>query len=187
MTESKIVAELKTIIEGKFSNTEIAQEFLKRLKQGELTRDENQKSHFCAYFAAYDPKAKQVFVGHHKKSGLWLFNGGHIDKEENTKETVVREIGEEWGLNGDNFEIKAPALLTITEINNPTKQPCNSHYDLWFFIAVDKKSFNPVEANLLEEFHKTGWKNLSEARHLITEKNTLSAIDFIEKNYFKKQ
>ncbi|MFA5994153.1 MAG: hypothetical protein WC823_04290 [Parcubacteria group bacterium] len=49
---------------------------------------------------------------------------------------------------------------------------------------MDKNSFNPVEDNLLEEFHEAGWKNLDEARNLVTEKNTLSAIDFVERNYF---
>ena len=131
-------SELKELLTEKFSDNEIASRFLQRLEQGELTRDENQKSHLCAYFAAYDSDAKQVFIGHHKKSGLWLFNGGHIDKGETMKETVVREIGEEWGLDGNNFEVNAPAFLTITEINNPTKQPCNFHFDLWFFISVKK-------------------------------------------------
>ncbi|MCK9378788.1 MAG: NUDIX domain-containing protein [Candidatus Moranbacteria bacterium] len=145
----------------------------------------NPKSHFCAYFAAYDPKAKQVFVGHHKKSGLWLFNGGHIDEGETMSEILVREIGEEWGLDGNDFEIKPPAFLIITEIDNPTKQPCNFHYDLWCFVSVDKNNFNPDKSKLLEEFHEAGWKSLDEARSLIKEKNTLLAIEFVESNYFK--
>ena len=99
-------------------------------------------------------------------------------------ETLTREISEEWGLNANDFEIKPPAFLTLTEINNPTKQPCNWHYDIWSFIAVDKNNFQPVEEKLLEEFHEAGWKNLVEARVLIKEKNTLLAIDFVEKELF---
>jgi 8-oxo-dGTP pyrophosphatase MutT (NUDIX family) len=184
---SDLKFELKNLLSSQFSADEIASKFLQRIEKGDLTRDENPKSHLCTYFAAYDSKAGQVFIGHHKKSGLWLFNGGHIDKGETMNETLVREIGEEWGLDGNDFEIKPPAFLTITEIDNPTKQPCNFHYDLWCFISVDKNSFSPVESKLLEEFHEAGWKNLEEARSLIKDKNTSLAIDFIESNYFNSK
>lgn len=176
--------ELREIIEKQFLNTKIVSNFLKRLKHGNLTRDEDDKSHFCVYFAAYDPTAKEVFIGHHKKSGLWLFNGGHIDKDENLNQTLIREIKEEWGLDGKNFEIKLPELLTITEIYNPTKQPCRTHYDLWYLIKASKINFKPEESNLLEEFYEAGWKNLQEARNLIKDKSTLEAVDFIKDNCF---
>lgn len=155
---TKQAQELKEILKNNFPNDESALKFLKRIKEGKITRDENPKSHICVYFAAYDPVAKQVFIGHHKKSGFWLFNGGHIDKGETMKESLSREIGEEWGLNANNLKIKMLAFLTITEIDNPTKQPCNWHYDLWNFIAMDKNTFHPVEEKLLEEFHEAGWR-----------------------------
>jgi len=179
----KLKNEIEGLINGQFSGSDIATRFLQRLEKGELTRDENSKSHLCAYFAAIDPGAKQVFIGHHKKSGLWLFNGGHIDQGETMHETVIREIGEEWGLNGNVFEINPPSLITITEINNPTKQKCNLHYDLRHFVSVDKNKFKPLDENLLEEFHEAGWKSLEEARSLIADKNTLLAIDFIESKF----
>jgi len=182
MTELNLSEELIEIINNNTGDQ--APKFLERLSQSKLTRDEDPKSHFCAYFAAFDPEAKQVFIGHHKKSGFWLFNGGHIDKGELLSETLIREIGEEWGLDGSDFEIKPPALLTITEIDNATKQPCNVHYDFWCFIPADKDNFKPVESKLLEEFHEAGWKNLEKARSLVKDKNTLLAIDFIENNYF---
>lgn len=184
--KSRLALEIEGLLKDQFAGNEMASKFLQRIEQGTLTKDENPKSHLCAYFAAYDPNANQVFIGHHKKSGLWLFNGGHIDSGETMNETLIREIGEEWGLDGNDFELNPPAFLTITEIDNPTKQPCNFHYDLWCFISVDKNSFNPVEAKLLEEFHEASWKNLDEARNLIREKNTLSAIDFVENNYFSQ-
>lgn len=186
MSKVNQAEELEEILKNNFSNDSLTSRFIERIKEGKLTRDENPKSHLCTYFAAYDPKAKQVFIGHHKKSGLWLFNGGHIDEGEVIRETLIREINEEWGLNGNDFEIKPPVLLTVTEIKNSTKQPCNFHYDLWYFISVDKYNFKPVEEKLLEEFYEAGWKNLDEARSLIKDKNTLLAVDFVENNYFNK-
>lgn len=186
-SKSKLTIELKALLNNQFSGDKIASKFLQRIEQGELTRDENPKSHFCVMFAAYDSNAKQVFIGHHKKAGKWLFSGGHIDKEETIGKTLAREINEEWGLNIDDLEIKPSSFIAITEIDNPMKQPCNFHYDLWHFIFVDKNNFKPAEEKLLKEFHKFGWKNLDEARELVQDKNTLLAIDFVENNYFNSK
>src|SRR6185369_9101284 len=100
MTESKITLalELEDLIKRKFSSDETALKYLERIKLGNLTKKENPQSHFCTYFAPYDPKAKQVFIGHHKKAGIWLFNGGHVDEGETLRDTLNREIDEEWGL-----------------------------------------------------------------------------------------
>lgn len=185
MTKSRLALELEELFKDDgFAGDEMAGRFLKRVREGNLVKHENPKSHFCAYFAAYDSRAKEVFIGHHKKSGLWLFNGGHIDQNETIKESLIREIGEEWGLDGYNFQINPPAFFTITQIDNPTKQPCNFHFDLWCFLALDKNNFKPNESNLLEEFYEYGWKNLAEARNLMTHENQLLAIDFVKRNYF---
>lgn len=181
--------ELLQEIEGllnKAVSEEIALVFKERLKSGCLTRDENQESHFCAYFAACDYKNKQLFIGHHIKSGLWLFNGGHIDKDETLRETVSREIGEEWGLDVSDLEVGSPALLTIAAIDNPTKQKCKLHLDVWHFINVDMNDFNPDQLKVAEEFHTTRWIGLAEARQIITDPGTRQALDFIEANYFDK-
>ena len=69
-----------------------------RLEKGSLARDEDIHSHFCAYFVPYNPANKTILVGDHKKSGLWLMPGGHIDANESLLETVNREIEEELGV-----------------------------------------------------------------------------------------
>jgi hypothetical protein len=43
----------------------------------------------------------------------------------------------------------------------------------------------PDQSLLDTEFHTTGWKNIEEARNLITDPNTLKAIDKF-KNLFNK-
>lgn len=185
MPESKLAVELKNIIEKKFSKNEVAQKFLERLEQEKLTINENPQSHLCTYFAAYDPKARQVFIGHHKKAGLWLVNGGHIDEGETLQETLKREIDEEWGLDYENLNISEPQLFTITEIYNPGKQPCRAHYDIWHFVSVDKNTFNPDKDKLAEEFYENRWANLKEARELVIKDiNHTKAVDFVENNLF---
>jgi 8-oxo-dGTP pyrophosphatase MutT (NUDIX family) len=159
---------------------EDAHRFIRRLERGNLTRDEDPHTHFCIYFAGYDPKSKEVFVGHHKKSGLWLFNGGHIDKGETPREAVEREMVEEWGIRMTVDEINDSSLLTITDIENPTEQTCTLHYDIWYFIPISKAEFKPDERLLSKEFYQIGWKPMTEAGELITDANTLLAIEKIK-------
>lgn len=152
--------------------------FLKDSDKGSLRETKILKSHYCVYFAAYDPDEKQVFIGHHIKSGLWLVNGGHIDKNEAPKEAMEREMEEEWGFvySTENLE---PQLLTVTEIVNP-KQTCKRHYNIWYFLPVAKPSFHPDKRLLAKEFYKTGWFDLNQAKRLVTETNTLKALGKLE-------
>lgn len=171
--------ELKRIIQETVASRTIKEEFISRLNAGAITRDENPRSHFCTYFPAYDPQAKAVFIGLHKKSGLWLFNGGHIDKDETPNEAVQREIEEEWG-SKQKMTIPAPSLLTITEIENPKKQTCEHHFDIWYFFAVNKTNFTPDPLLLAQEFYEWGWKSVHDTRPLIKNKETLLALGEIE-------
>ncbi|QQG47323.1 MAG: NUDIX domain-containing protein [Candidatus Woesebacteria bacterium] len=180
MTE-RLVTEITSIVETTDSVSEIKQEYLRRLTEGLLTRDENPQTHYCVYFAGFSPEDREVFIGHHKKSGLWLFNGGHIDKGETPTEALRREIGEEWGNpNMPEDAVGKPELLTITKIDNP-KQTCKTHYDIWHFIWLDKNTFNPDPEKLAKEFHETRWITLDEAKKLITDPSTLEAIEYLEK------
>lgn len=99
------------------------------------------------------------------------------------REAVGREINEEWGLEADNFNIGDPAFLTVTRIENQSKRPCKTHFDVWHFIDVDKDNFKPNQLKLAEEFHQVKWMDLVEAREKVVNAETLSALDFIEANY----
>lgn len=169
-----------TQIVSTFPKFSVVEEFAKRVSHGQLTKDENPVSHSCVYFAGYDKETKKVFIGHHKKSGLWLFNGGHIDKGETPEEAVEREISEEWGVAISNESIGEPKLLTIAPINNQNKS-CRTHFDIWYFVSLSEKDFKPNQDLLETEFHVTGWKTFDEARELMTESANLLAVDTIEK------
>lgn len=184
MTE-KITKRISAIA-SEHSTSPVFLEFVGRIKEGQLSRDENPYTHFCVYFAGYDKETERVFIGHHKKSGLWLFNGGHIDKGETPEEALEREMGEEWGLKVNIKHIGEPKLLTITPIYNPTKQKCTRHYDIWYFVPLSETGFKPNQNLLASEFHTTGWKSIVEAKTLITDSNTLKAISEFENLFSKK-
>lgn len=163
------------IINHEICSEQIANYWIERLKKGNLTRDDGSVSHFCCYFLPYNPTTKQVFIVHHKKSGLWLSPGGHIDKGENLMQTLNREIEEELGIkNKIKKEIK-PFLLTITPIENRV-QPCKEHLDIWYRFPTDGSEFN-VDP---KEFHTTKWVSIEEARRAVTDPPNLEALSKTE-------
>lgn len=175
--------ELEVLLDKCYS-AEVADIFRENIEHGGLVKERDPQRHLCVYFAACDFQSRKLFIGHHKKSGLWLFNGGHVDAGESLLETAQREIEEEWGLSSQLFKINQPALLTATDINNPTKQVCRLHLDVWYFIDVRQEEFAPDHLKIATEFYEARWLDLDQARKLITDKNTLVAVDFIEANYF---
>lgn len=112
----KLKQELLKIIKGTWAREEIKKRFLARLREGNLTRDENEESHFCVFFAGVDFKTKKVFIGHHKKADIWLFNGGHIDNRELPIQTMIREMGEEWNIKIQNLKFKTQNLNSKIKI-----------------------------------------------------------------------
>lgn len=176
--------ESNTLSESLFEKNQrlISNKFFARFRHGDKTKEENPHNHFCVYFAAYDPQAKEVFIGHHKKSELWLFNGGHINKNESPVRALEREMREEWGFETKTEGNGGPSLRTITDIKN-AEQSCKLHYDYWYFIPVSKENFNPKEKLLKKEFYTTGWKTVDEAQKLIIDPNTLLAIEQIQRRF----
>ena len=150
--------------------------FLERLEERAFTRDENSATHFCAYFPPYNPKDKKVFIVHHKKSGLWIFPGGHIDKGEGLLQTLNREIHEELGVQNFFKKEPEPFLLTITPIDNP-KQICKAHYDIWCLVETDGADFaiDPTE------FHTTQWMTIAEAEKIVTDRANKKVLEFLKR------
>ncbi|MDP2815648.1 MAG: NUDIX domain-containing protein [Rectinemataceae bacterium] len=150
--------------------------YQQRLVEGKLTRDENTQSHFCVYFLPYNPATKDVFIVHHKKSGLWIAPGGHIDEGETLFQALNREIKEELGVERSFTEMPAPFLLTITRIDSAT-HPCKMHFDIWFLLSTDGANFQ-IDP---KEFHETRWVDITAARQIVTDKPNLTALTVIEK------
>ena len=166
---------IKDEIDPNICTDAVGKRFFKKLEEGGYTRDENPISHYCCYFLPYKPDTKKVFLIHHKKSGLWIFPGGHIDKGEDLIQTLNREIEEELGIKDKVKNKIKPFLLTITPINNPV-QPCKEHLDFWYRFSTDGSEFN-VDPR---EFHDAKWLSTDEARELITDPPNLEALDKME-------
>ncbi|MFA6161464.1 MAG: NUDIX domain-containing protein [Patescibacteria group bacterium] len=151
------------------------QRFCERVELGDLTRDENPESHFDVYFLPVNSRTKQVFIVHHKKSGLWLSPGGHIDKGETPYQAVNRETAEELGVQNFFKQEPQPFLFSIVDIDRQ-HQACKSHFDLWYKLETDGSDFN-VDP---KEFYNTKWMTIPEAREIVKDLSNLQALDRVE-------
>ncbi len=159
----------------------VLQKFNKRIGRGNLTRSEDPFNHLSVYFMIFDQYERKVFIGHHKKSGLWLANGGHMEQGETPLETAKREMGEELGENLKVIRFPSePCFLSVTEgIDNPGKQ-CRTHFDIWFFVEVSRRNFNPDNDKIAQEFEEMDWFSMRDARVHVSDPNTLSALTLLE-------
>lgn len=159
-----------------FDNDATHRDFVKRINQGNLTRDENESTHFSTFFMPFNTDTKEVFIVHHKKANLWIFPGGHIDKGENLLTTLNREIEEELGAKNQFEKLEEPFILSIIKIKN-TSYSCDLHYDIWYLYKTDGNNFN-VDP---KEFYETQWISIDKARELVFDRHTLRAFDKLEK------
>jgi len=142
---------IRKFIESDQFKEEVREDFQVLLESGKYIREEDAKKHFSVYFLPYNPKTKQVFIVHHKKSGLWLSPGGHIDSGESPLDTLKREVREEVGLEINNIKY----LTNLTFI-----RPDNIPVFVLSMIA-DYLSGQIILSNELTEY---AWVDLKEAK-----------------------
>lgn len=84
--------------------------------------------HLVSYFPLVDPDAQAVLLGAHRKSGLWLPTGGHVEPGEHPRDTVRRECLEELRCEA-RFLTRAPVLVTISTTRGPAP---HEDISLWY-------------------------------------------------------
>jgi 8-oxo-dGTP diphosphatase len=94
--------------------------------------------HVISYFVPVDARNRCLLLGDHRKSGLWLPPGGHVDDGEDPRDTVSREAAEELRIDARLYQgpgVGQPFFLTVTPTVGIT-----SHTDvsLWFVLDVSK-------------------------------------------------
>jgi 8-oxo-dGTP pyrophosphatase MutT (NUDIX family) len=109
--------------------------------------------HLVAYFAVLDVASRKLLLVDHRKSGLWLPSGGHVEPGEDPVTTVKREAEEELSLQAVLLD-DAPVFLTVTET---VGQGTHTDVSLWF--AVRASSLEPIAFDA-GEFRGVNWFEL---------------------------
>ncbi|WP_010298923.1 NUDIX hydrolase [Candidatus Odyssella thessalonicensis] len=108
--------------------------------------------HLVCYFVLLDEEASQILLVDHKKAQLWLPSGGHVEIDEDPRETVKRECLEELDIEGQ-FWREAPLFLTVTQTVGLTAG--HTDVSLWYILKGDNRCqyrFDPREFNNIKWF-----------------------------------
>jgi 8-oxo-dGTP pyrophosphatase MutT (NUDIX family)/N-acetylglutamate synthase-like GNAT family acetyltransferase len=97
-----------------------------------------------------------VVLHKHKRLGIWLQPGGHIDEGETPGDAALRECFEETGLRAEHFSGR-PELVHLDTHDGPRG---HYHLDLRFLLSVPDDDPNPPEG----ESPEARWWSLEELR-----------------------
>jgi 8-oxo-dGTP diphosphatase len=107
--------------------------------------------HLVSYFVLIDPQQKSMLLVDHIKAQLWLPSGGHVELNEDPRETVRRECIEELDQKAIFLNNEQPLFATVTKTVGLTAG--HTDVSLWYilrgsihdFINYDRREFNDVE------------------------------------------
>lgn len=101
--------------------------------------------HLVSYFVVLD--GDRLLLVAHRKAGLWLPSGGHVEPLEDPWETVARECREELGIEAvaSPFCPRRPFFVTVTDTRGAHR---HTDVSLWYLLranAAEVTSFDEGE------------------------------------------
>ncbi len=155
-----LVSEIQPLDEIERQHINYVMDWLKtNLEIFRIEKPANPPIHLVSYFLVFSPDQSQVLLVDHKKAELWLPPGGHVEINENPKDTVKREAKEKLGIETE-FIFEKPLFLTVTEtVGNVTQ---HTDVSLWYAIKwkpedsliYDKEEFNQIQWLGIEEMQR---------------------------------
>ncbi len=148
----------------------------------------------CLTVVAWTIHEGKTLLVKHKKLGIWLAPGGHVEENELPQHAAEREFFEETGVKvkvispkdvpvGTTSEyLPPPFAMNLHWINKPstTRGFCEQHYTLNFFVEViDASAFARQE----DETDDIGWFTLEEVQKLETTDDIKREADYAFSHY----
>jgi 8-oxo-dGTP pyrophosphatase MutT (NUDIX family) len=130
--------------------------------------------HFTASAFVLSPDRRDVILIHHKKLGIWVQPGGHV---ETTDDDLIgaarREVGEEVGL-GELDPFRNDAGLFDVDIHPiPARklEPAHEHFDVRFAFVARTRDFSRTE-----EVADVRWVPLGDVATVTRDVSVLRAV-----------
>jgi 8-oxo-dGTP pyrophosphatase MutT (NUDIX family) len=131
--------------------------------------------HFTASAFVLSPDRSELILIHHRKLGIWVQPGGHIDTTDLDLESATRrEVGEEVGLHDLEALLPGGALFDVDIHAIPARkdEPAHEHFDVRFALVARTRSF---ERSM--EVADVRWVPLNEARAVTADRSVLRAVE----------
>lgn len=109
--------------------------------------------HLVAYFVVLDERHGRLLLVAHRKAGLWLPTGGHVEPGEDPWATVVRECDEELRIPAVAAAVagERPFFLTVTRTRGEGE---HTDVSLWYVLSSDTADVTSYDE---EEFTEIRW------------------------------
>lgn len=104
--------------------------------------------HLVSYFAVVD--RDHLLLVDHRKAGLWLPPGGHVEPGEHPQDTARREAREELGIAAE-FLWPDPLFLTVQRTVGASR---HTDVSLWYVLRGDRGTAYDFDRG---EFHGIRW------------------------------
>ncbi len=109
-----------------------------------LSRAHFDPGHFTASAFVLSPDSEALLLVHHRKLGMWLQPGGHVDPEDvDLVAAARREAEEESGVVGLALVHDGIFDLDIHPIPGFASEPPHSHYDVRFLFQAGAPELQP--------------------------------------------
>ncbi|MEU6997777.1 NUDIX domain-containing protein [Nonomuraea sp. NPDC046570] len=110
-------------------------------------------THLVSYFVVQDEERGELLLVSHRKAGLWLPSGGHVEPLEHPWDTVVRECREELRIEAVPSAISGerPFFVTSTRTRGPGP---HTDVSLWFVLRAEAGDITSFDE---EEFEAIRW------------------------------
>lgn len=166
--------------------------YLSQSTNEEIINWNNENGHFTAGAFVYCKKEDKFLVLYHKDLKMYLYPGGHVDKEDKSiLETAKRELKEETGL--ENLELLSMCHrgvpfdidIHLIPFNGNIKMPKHYHFDFRYLFFNENLSDITFDK---EEFKNYKWISSKELSEDINYGNIISKLNkVLEKGRDKEE
>ena len=134
--------------------------------------------HFTASAFVLSPDKREVILIHHKKLGIWVQPGGHVEASDaDLLDAARREVAEEVGLGELDLVSTGSPLFDVDIHPIPARkaEPAHEHFDVRFAFVARTRDFERTE-----EVADVRWVPLNDVAQVTRDVSVLRAVQKLQ-------